>query len=119
MEQVFADIQLTNNGDLTMFRRNLIDKDDVRNMRVNMVANCGVYMMAINENIQAIMDFPFIEKRKYSLADNTPVEFDVVGPIMVKFENRIASCNANVLPGDSEPLLGAIPMEEMDVMIHP
>jgi hypothetical protein len=24
-----------------------------------------------------------------------------------------------VLPGDAEPLLGAIPMEEMDVLIHP
>ncbi len=24
-----------------------------------------------------------------------------------------------VLPGDSEPLLGAIPLEEMDVLIHP
>ena len=24
-----------------------------------------------------------------------------------------------VLKGDSEPLLGAIPMEEMDVLIHP
>jgi hypothetical protein len=23
------------------------------------------------------------------------------------------------LPGDSEPLLGAIPIEEMDVLIHP
>ncbi len=23
-----------------------------------------------------------------------------------------------MLPGDSEPLLGAIPMEEMDVLIH-
>ncbi len=24
-----------------------------------------------------------------------------------------------VLPGDAEPLLGAIPREEMDVLIHP
>jgi len=24
-----------------------------------------------------------------------------------------------VLPGDSEPLLGAIPLEDMDVIIHP
>ena len=24
-----------------------------------------------------------------------------------------------VLPGDNEPLLGAIPLEDMDVLIHP
>ncbi len=43
----------------------------------------------------------------------------MVGPVTVLFANRKAVCNAFVLPGDSEPLLGAIPMEEMDVMIHP
>jgi hypothetical protein len=47
------------------------------------------------------------------------VEYDVVGPIEVRFKNRDTVCNALVLPGDSEPLLGAIPMEEMDVLIHP
>jgi len=43
----------------------------------------------------------------------------VVGPIMVKFKNRTATCSALVLAGNSEPLLGAIPLEEMDVLIHP
>jgi hypothetical protein len=47
------------------------------------------------------------------------VEYDVVGPVNVRFANRMATCDAFVLPGDSEPLLGAIPMEEMDVLIHP
>lgn len=28
-------------------------------------------------------------------------------------------CNAMVLPGDAEPLLGAISLEDMDVLIHP
>ena len=44
---------------------------------------------------------------------------DVVGPVLVKFKNRTTSCLAMVLPGDSEPLLGAIPLEDMDVLIHP
>lgn len=37
-------------------------------------------------------------------------EFDVVGPIDIRFKNRKATCNAFVLKGYSEPLLGAIPM---------
>ena len=44
---------------------------------------------------------------------------DVVGPVILKFMNRTTSCLAMVLPGDSEPLLGAIPLEDMDVLIHP
>ena len=62
---------------------------------------------------------PFKEKRKSVMADGSIVEHDVVGPIEVKFMNRSAVCNAVVLQGDNEPLLGAIPMEEMDVLIHP
>lgn len=53
------------------------------------------------------------------MADGTVREFDVVGPIRVKFSNRTATCSALVLEGNNEPLLGAIPMEEMDVLIHP
>ncbi len=42
-----------------------------------------------------------------------------VRKLRVKFANRTATCSAFVLPGSSEPLLGAIPIEEMDVVIHP
>ena len=84
-----------------------------------MVVDRGAYMMAINETIQAQLDLPFIEKRKSIMADGSIVEHDVVGPIHVKFANRTAICSAVVLQGDTEPLLGAIPMEEMDVIIHP
>ena len=84
-----------------------------------MLADSGAYMMAINETIQSQLELPFIENRKAVMADGTIKEFEVVGPVMVKFSNRTAVCNAYVLAGDSEPLLGAIPMEEMDVLIHP
>ena len=42
-----------------------------------------------------------------------------LGPIEVKFKNRRCNVDAMVLPGDNEILLGAIPMEDMDVLIHP
>ena len=75
--------------------------------------------MAINETIQSQLELPFVEKRKVQIADNSVAEYNVVGPLYIRFSNRKATCNAFVLPGDSEPLLGAIPMEEMDVLIHP
>ena len=39
--------------------------------------------------------------------------------IQIRFENRNWSGRAMILPGDTEPLLGAIPLEEMDVLIDP
>ena len=45
--------------------------------------------------------------------------FEIVAPVDIRFENRQTTVKAVVLPGDTEPLLGAIPMEDMDVMIDP
>ncbi len=119
MGLVYADIELINADDLALVRRNKMDQDEVRHMDINMLVNSGAYMMSINENIQEQLQLPFVEKRKAQLADGSIAEYDVVGPIQVRFANRKAVCNAFVLKGDNEPLLGAIPMEEMDVLIHP
>jgi clan AA aspartic protease len=119
MGLVYADIELVNGDDLALARRSLLDTDEVKRMHINMLVDSGAYMMAINENIQAFLQLPFREKRKSVMADGSVVEHDVVGPVEVKFKNRTAVCNAVVLQGDNEPLLGAIPMEEMDVLIHP
>ena len=116
---IHADIELINADDLALVRRNNLDKDQVKRMIVSMLVDTGAYMMSINETIQEQLSLPFIEKRKAVLANGSIEEYDVVGPIIVKFKNRTATCNAFVLKGDSEPLLGAIPMEEMDVLIHP
>ena len=119
MGLVYAEIRLINGEDIMLAKRHIIGKDEVKQMNLKMLADSGAYMMAINETIQSQLELPFIEKRKVQVADGRVAEYDVVGPINVEFANRKATCNAFVLPGDSEPLLGAIPMEEMDVLIHP
>lgn len=119
MGLVYADITLINAIDVEMAKRNIIGDEDIKQLTINMMVNSGAYMMAINETIQAQLQLPYIEKRKSILADGSIKEYEIVGPIHVKFSNRTATCSAVVLPGDSEPLLGAIPMEEMDVLIHP
>jgi clan AA aspartic protease len=119
MGLVHADITLINSGDIEMARRHIIGQEEIKQLTVNMLVDSGAWMMGINETIQAQLNLPFIEKRKAMLADGSVQEYDVVGPLVVKFKNRTAICGAFVLKGDAEPLLGAIPMEEMDVMIDP
>lgn len=119
MGLVYADIELINAVDMENARRHIIGEDEIKRMHLSMLVDSGAYMMAINETIQEQLDLPYIEKRKVQLGNGSVVEYNVVGPIRVQFANRISICNAFVLPGDTEPLLGAIPMEEMDVLIHP
>jgi len=115
---VYAEIELINAADVICARRHIIGEEEIRRTRVTMLVDSGAYMLTINENIQAYLQLPFRERKRCEIADGRIVECDVVGPVDVKFENRSATCNAFVLPGDSEPLLGAIPLEELDVVIH-
>ena len=119
MGPVYAEITLINGEDLILAKRNIIGEDEIRKMNVNMLVDSGAYMLAINETIQEQLQFPIIEKRKAQMANGSIEEYDVAGPVEVRFKNRQSTCRALVLPGDNDPLFGAIPMEDMDVLIHP
>lgn len=119
MGLTYADVELINRDDLALARKFIIGEEEVKRMNVSMLVDSGAYMLAINETIQSQMQFPVVEKRKFELANGHIVEYDVVASVELKFKNRRTNCNAIVLAGNSEPLLGAIPMEDMDVLRHP
>lgn len=119
MGLIYAEIELINGDNLALVRRNIISEEEVKRMQVNALVDTGAYMLCINENIQEQLQLSVVEKRKGQLADGSIVEYDVVAPVEIKFKNRRSSVSAMVLPGDSEPLLGSIPLEDMDVLIHP
>ena len=119
MGLIHAEIELINGGDLEMVRRNLMNPDEVKRMYVNMLVDTGAYNLCINEVIQEQLQFPVVEKRKAQIANGSIEEYDVVDNVQVRFKNRATTCRAMVLPGDTEPLFGAIPLEDMDLIIHP
>jgi clan AA aspartic protease len=119
MGLIYAEIELINGDDLAYVRRNIIGEDEIKRMHINLLVDTGSYMLAINEDIQSQLQFPVVERRNAELANGHRIECDVVGSVELRFKNRSTTCRAMVLPGDSEPLLGAIPLEDMDVLIHP
>ncbi len=119
MGLVYADVELINGFDLELARRYMIGEEEVKRMNVKMLVDTGSIMLAINESIQEQLQLPVVEKRTVQLANSHIAEYDVVSQVELRFKNRRTMCNAIVLPGDSEPLLGAIPLEDMDVLIHP
>lgn len=119
MGLVYADITLINGDDLVLARKHIIGQEEIRQMHVNMLVDTGSYNLCINEIIQSQLQFPVVEKRKGKTADERVIECDVVDNVQVRFKNRATTCRAMVLPGNCEPLLGAIPLEDMDVIIHP
>lgn len=76
-------------------------------------------MLCLNESIQEILQLPVLGTKKSTTATGQRVELPMVGPVLVSVGDRFTHCDALILPGDAEPLLGAIPLEGMDLVVHP
>ena len=119
MGLVYADIELIRGDDLALLRHGVIAEDKVRRMKVGMLVDSGSYMLVINDHIKEQLALPVLDKQTARLADESEVKVEVVGPVEVRFENRRATVDAIVFPGNAEPLLGVIPMEDLDVVVDP
>ena len=119
MGLVYAEIELINGADWVLSQEGLREEKNIRRMDIRAMVDSGAYMLAINETIKAQLGLRVLEHRTAELADGRVLRLEVVGPVEVRFQNRQTTCRAMVLPGKSEVLLGAIPMEDMDVLIDP
>ena len=119
MGLIYANLELVSADDIALERKGYIKKEDIKKEQVTALVDSGAYMLCINEHLKAQLDLEVVDTMEAELADGTLHNMDVVGPIIINFKNRTTSCNAAVLPGESEILLGSIPMEDMDVVLVP
>ncbi len=117
MGLIFADIELINAGDIFNARIDRLPMTDVRRMNVRALVDTGAYMLTINETVRYQLGVPKVDDEVAILADGSQLPVDIVGPIEVRFKNRRTTVDAVVIPGDEQILLGAIPLEGMDVVI--
>lgn len=118
MGMIHADIILTHEGDLyeTSAGR---PPPRIRREQVRALVDTGALQLTISPDLQSLLELPVVRKVRSVLANGQRQEVDLVGPVRVEFGNRVTTVHALVLPGSEETLLGAIPLEGMDVLIDP
>src|SRR6266508_2591297 len=90
---------------------------DLAPVEVDALADSGPVHPCLPEHIVLQLQLEDHEKREATFADGSRRLISYVGPVSVSFANRLCFTGAMVL-GD-EPLLGAIPMEDMDLVVLP
>ncbi len=86
-------------------------------IEVDALADTGAVFLCIPEHVRVQLKLEPLEQREVKLADGSRATYPYVGPIVLRFKNRTGFVGGLVL-GD-EVLLGAIPMEEMDLIVNP
>lgn len=81
------------------------------------LADTGAIFLIIPDHVRLQLELEELAQKEVTLADGRRRMMPYVGPIEVRFKNRAAYVGAIVM-GD-EVLLGAIPMEDMDLVVIP
>ncbi|GHV12678.1 hypothetical protein FACS189491_06130 [Spirochaetia bacterium] len=119
MSLVFEDITLKNAGDISMVERGLIKEPEIRETTVRCMVDSGAWTLVINEEVRAALGLKIKGRRKSTLTNGDTAISDMSEPVEVWWKDRSMTCQAVVLPNATRVLLGAIPLEDMDLMVDP
>ena len=102
-----------------LFRSNITLKNprhpELRPVDTRALADTGALHLCIPEHISIQLRLEQLQEREVTTADGSKRVCPYVGPIEVRFGERACFTGALVL-GD-EVLLGAVPMEDMDLVV--
>ena len=119
MGLTYATIELINQYDEYKSEEGSLPFNEIRRWSGEFMIDTGAIRMAINEDIRGKLGLKKGTLMNVSLADGSIRQVELVGGIKVRFGDRTCYTDAFVLPGNTEPLLGAIPIEGMDLVVIP
>ena len=119
MGTVYAEITLKNSADVNNVQRGYITEKEVRATTVQALVDTGCGSLAINEEVRETLGLAIEGTRGAELADGTKQIYRMTEPVRIHWKNRDAVCRALVLPGAGDVLLGAIPLEDLDLVVDP
>lgn len=90
---------------------------DATPVETQALADTGSVFLIIPEHIRLQLSLEELEQREVTIADGSRRMVPYVGPVELRFKNRGAYVGAVVM--GNEVLLGAIPMEDMDLVVLP
>ena len=119
MSIVYEEITLKNGGDVALVKRGYIKTDEIRQMTVEAIVDTGAWTIVINEEILKKLGLDDDGYGEATLADGQEGVVPMAGPVEIWWKDRHFACPALVMSDAPDILLGAIPLEAMDLTINP
>ena len=106
MGLIYTEVELSNPRDR-----------DLAALRVVALVDTGAITLCVPEHVAVQLSLSELERREVTTATGNRVSVPYVGPVQVGFGNR--SCFTGALVMGEGVLLGAIPLEDMDLVVNP
>ena len=92
-------------------------KASLQPMQIRCLVDTGSTYLVLPQHIATQLQLETLETREATTADGSSHTVPYAGPVKVSFENR--SCFVGAIIMGDEVLLGAVPMEDMDLIVQP
>jgi clan AA aspartic protease len=117
MGKVMQKIKLTNYADIVRAQGGHLAPEGVRSIEVDALIDTGATTLVLPADVVAKMGFAHVEVKKMRLADGSLVDSPRVTGIHLEICGRDMLTSAYVMPAGTTPLVGQIPLEELDLVV--
>ena len=113
------EITLANAGDISAARNGFIPDREIRSLTVDAMPDTGAWTLVINEETRQKLGLAIVETVDSSLADGSTTQYGLTEPVEIRWKDRSISLQAVDIPDASGILLGALPLEGLDLYVDP
>ncbi len=117
MGEVKVEVELENAFDREMLQRGYIKEDQIRSMKIQALVDSGTVMLVLPQDIVEQLGLREKGKAIVTYADERKEERPLAGTVTVRAGKREADVSCVVGPPSSEPLLGQVVLEMMDLLV--
>ncbi|MDR0638285.1 MAG: aspartyl protease family protein [Spirochaetaceae bacterium] len=92
---------------------------EIRAVTLEAMPDTGAWTLVINEGVRQKLGLAIEETAESTLADGKTDTYGITEGVKIRWKNRSTVHPAVVVPNAKDILLGALPLEAMDLMVDP
>lgn len=110
-------ISLANAGDKVRVECGVLK--EIRELSIDAMPDTGAWTLVISEEIRQRLGLCVEGSIASTLADGTTANYQMTEAVKIQWKDRSTTQQALVVPEAADILLGALPLEAMDLMVDP
>ena len=119
MGNFLEEITLENRTDKTLADYGHLNEGEIRTLKVDAMPDTGAWTLVINEDVRQKLGLAIEGEIKSTLADGTSTNCPITEPVKIQWKDRSTTIPAIVIAKAQDVLLGALPLEAMDLIVDP
>jgi clan AA aspartic protease len=119
MGEVKTEITLVNIREAGKAQDGIIPESEVGRLTVEAVVDTGAWTLVINEETRQKLGLRVKRPSDSIVVGGGTIPSGITEYVEVRWKDRETPCEAVVVPNEKDILLGALPLEGLDLMIHP